>query len=365
MTSTTERQARLHAFWRGESLGRPALAIRSRRERPTHDPASWPATWADAKARERDPAWQAELARQSLDAWHHHAESTPKATVSFASNIALIPALLGAEYDLSTGTAWVHPDPEFLERPVPEFDPGHPLAQDLVASLRAVAEVVRGRGRLNPLPFGLDAWTTLSLLAGSDVLCLGLLDNPEPWVARQREISRFITTAFQYFHAQAEALDGPGSCTWFECWHPGRFEAVQCDFAVFLSPDHFREFVLPDLQDMVNHCDGSLYHLDGTAQLRFLDQLAEVEGLNGIQWNPEPGAQDPTVWLDTFRAIRERGWLLYFNEWECRTVEHAVAITEAVGPDGLFLSLPAFDTPEEAEAAVEAIAAASRRTTIR
>ena len=46
---------------------------------------------------------------------------------------------------------------------------------------------------------------------------------------------------------------------------------------------------------------------------------------------------------------------LWVNQWECRTVQQAVAITASVGPDGLFLTLPTFDTETEAHAAIAAI----------
>ena len=117
----------------------------------------------------------------------------------------------------------------------------------------------------------------------------------------------------------------------------------------------FEEFVLPDLARITGYLDHSLCHLDGTSQLRFLDQLATLPRLNGIQWNPEPCALDPLQWLDTFREIRRRGWLLLLNHLEGRALEQAIAITRAAGPDGLFLSLPMFDTEEEAKAAIKAI----------
>jgi hypothetical protein len=107
--------------------------------------------------------------------------------------------------------------------------------------------------------------------------------------------------------------------------------------------------------------DYSLYHLDGTCQLRFFDLLATLPRLNGIQWNPEPGNSDPGPWLDTLREIRRRGWCLLVNDSVCNSVEAAEMITREVGPDGLFLSLPAFDTLSEAEAAIERIQKAANQ----
>jgi len=103
--------------------------------------------------------------------------------------------------------------------------------------------------------------------------------------------------------------------------------------------------------------DYALYHLDGTCQMRFLDQIAAVPNVRGIQWNPEPGEnriEDPR-WIESFRAIRQRGLLLQFNCWESRTVEQVIAVVRALGPDGLMFALPAFASEGEAVAALERI----------
>ena len=355
---SAESRERLDAFWSRSSLGRPALSILVRN--PDFIPVPFDEGGRSRKELELDPAWQAYEASESLDRTICLAEATPKATLQFGSNIALLPALLGADYDFSVGTAWVHPMPRFLDHPMRSFDPNLPLVRHLTAGMEAIAGVCRDRALLNPPAFGLDAWTIMSLLMGSDKLCLQLLDNPEPLAARQKEMTRFYIDAYEYFHGVARRLGSDGSATWYDCAAPGRFEAVQCDFSVFISPDLFKEYVLPDLSEVLLHTDHALYHLDGVAQLRFLDLLQGLKGLDGIQWNPEPRAQDPTQWLDTFLDIRERGWLLYFNRAECRSVEHAVAIIRAVGPDGLFLALPEFETIGEAEAAIAAISEAAK-----
>ena len=186
-----------------------------------------------------------------------------------------------------------------------------------------------------------------------------LFDRPDLIKEWCKGINNIMIGLTEHYHALLRRLGHGQSSSWFQCTCEGKFEAVQVDFAAMISPDQFREFALEDLQEFVSHLDHAIYHLDGTGQLRFLDILAEVRGLDGIQWNPEPPAQDPLKWLDTFRDIRKRGWLLYFNEWECRTVEHAVAIVRSVGPDGLFLTLPTFATAGEAEDAIAAIEKAS------
>ena len=83
------------------------------------------------------------------------------------------------------------------------------------------------------------------------------------------------------------------SGSFFTLMAEGRMEAVQCDFAVMLSPAQFEEFVMPSLRRLTEYMDFSMYHLDGVCQMRFLDQLRSLPKLTGIQWNPEPQEADP------------------------------------------------------------------------
>ena len=47
------------------------------------------------------------------------------------------------------------------------------------------------------------------------------------------------------------------------------------DFGIMLSPRMFEQFALPDLYRVTEYMAYSLYHLDGTPQMRFLDLLLE------------------------------------------------------------------------------------------
>jgi hypothetical protein len=165
-------------------------------------------------------------------------------------------------------------------------------------------------------------------------------------------LTTLYTDAYEHFYRLVADLGYGDTTTWLHVMAEGRFEAVQCDFAVMISPGQFDEFVMPDLRRLTEYLDFSLYHLDGTCQLRFLDLLADLPDLHGIQWNPEPDSGPPTEWLDAFRDIRSRGLSLYVN---CPSVGEAAAVTRALGPDGLFIVLPRFETAAEAEAAIAAV----------
>jgi hypothetical protein len=354
-----EARQRLRAFWAGSSLGRPAL-MAVVRGGPVPPLPGDPWTAQSREARE----WNAEAIEAYTDWWLSHlseqwlAESMPRTAMGPGSTLALPAALAGAEYAYGdASTAWIKPIPDLWNRPLPRFDPQAPKVRLLMDCVAAQLRAVKGRAFVNP-PIYLDALTTLSQLRRPEQLCLDVIEHPVEVVRWSAALTDLIIETYE--HAYRLLLrSGHGEAgSFFTLMAEGRMEAVQCDFAVMLSPAQFERFVLPDLRRMTDYLDFSLYHLDGTCQMRFLDALRSLPKLNGIQWNPEPPADPPTRWIEAFREIRRRGFCLAIG---CGSVEEAVVITQALGPDGLALFLPAFPSRAEAEAAIRRIEQACQR----
>jgi hypothetical protein len=227
------------------------------------------------------------------------------------------------------------------------------VAGALERCIEHVAQAVGNRGFVNP-PVMLDGMTTLSAFRTPRQLCLDVIESPD----LVRQWSDALTTvyleAYEHFYRLVKALGYGDTTSWLQVTAEGRMEAVQCDFAVMLSPAMYARFAMPDLERLTGYMDYSLYHLDGTCQMRFLDLLRGLPRLNGIQWNPEPGAGSPVQWLDAYREIRKHGFSLYVG---CDTLDEALQITGALGPDGLMLVLPRFPTVAEAEDAIARIQA--------
>ena len=352
-----EARERLRAFWAGSSLGRPVLlaGVPSKPFSP-REKNKWDSM--DRKQQEWDPDCQ----REGTDWWLSHttqlwmAESMPRVCMAPGACLALPAVLAGADYSFDDNTAWVHPIPDLYSRTPPEFDPRNKLMKSLVSCVQAQIDAVKGRAFVNP-PLFLDALTTLSMLRTPEMLCLDVLETPEN-VHRWRDAITELTICTYEQIYQMLLANGHGEAgSFFTLMAEGRMEAVQCDFAVMLSPEQFAEFAIPDLRRMTEYLDFSLYHLDGTCQLRFLDLLRTLPKLNGIQWNPEPSAGSPIKWIEAFREIRRRNFCLAVS---CANMEEAGILTRELGPDGLALFLPEFPTPEKVEEAIELIEHACR-----
>jgi len=355
-----EARERLQAFWEGSSIGRPALYVTARN--PDFETKPWDGPTDEPKVMELIPEWQTNLAVNGVEGTVWLAESMPGYTVFIGAHVPLLAVLVGGDYEYARddsgaavpGTAWVEPLDGVLDRPVPSFDPAHPVVTALVEVMRHVAGALEGRAIVSP-PCWVDPLTTLGNLCTEQVLCMELIERPDRVKKWTDAATTLCLEANEHFYRESLAL-GQGEClSWLGVMAEGRMEAVHCDFSIMLSPPMFDEFVVPTLRRQCEYFDYSIYHLDGDANMRFLDSIAAVPYLNGLQYTRIAGSEYPGRCLDDYRLVRDRGLSLYVN---CDNVDQAVEVTKTLGPDGLFIVLPQFDTVAEAEQAIDRVAEA-------
>ena len=344
----SDARERLRAFWAGASLGRPALHITV--QRPGFLREAWPYPEMTGKERDYCPEWHAHCARNWLASVEYLAEAMPGTQPVFASHLGTPVVLAGGEYDYHD-SAWIQPLPELWEHPLPVFAPTHPYVVMMNTTLQRLAVDVGAQGFINP-PAMLDGLTILSAFRTAEQLCLDLLETPGLVKRWSEALTTLYIETYDYFYRQVKALGYGDTTTWLQAMAEGSLEGVQCDIAVMLSPKMYEEFVLPDLRRLTDYLDYSLYHLDGTCQMRFLELLRTLPGLKGIQWNPEPSAGSPVRWLEALREIRRHGFCLHV--W-CTDAEEAVVLAKELGPDGLLLAVPCLDTMADAHALIRRI----------
>jgi 5-methyltetrahydrofolate--homocysteine methyltransferase len=85
---------------------------------------------------------------------------------------------------------------------------------------------------------------------------------------------------------------------------------LQSDFSYMISPDMFKEFVLPDLKACCDHLDYAFYHLDGVGELPHLGHLLSIPNLHGIQWVSGAGKPEAADWPEVLDRIRSAGKLV-------------------------------------------------------
>lgn len=349
-----ESAERLCAYWNGEPLDRPVLRIFVKDS--THRSTPWPHPGMSKRECEFHVPWHAHWAAAQVGRHRHLAESVPSVGLAFADNVGLLPLLAGGDYayEANKGHAWVCPWLDVLNNSLPEFNEAHPVVRMLMDALAAACDATGDQAAVQPFVLGMDAMTTLSLFLGAEDLCMVCLEKPPELTAW---IEAFDTLFIRLHRHMTDYLAGRGhhvQTSWQHVAAPGTFESLQCDFAAMISPEMFESFAMPSLRRLSEYLDYSLYHLDGTGQTRFLQNMTRLPQLDGIQWNPEPGHTIPG-WIDTYKWIKDQGWRLHFNHWDLKHVDNAVAVVKAIGPDNLSMALPPFENVQEAEAAICAI----------
>ncbi len=339
----TDVEHRTLRFWTGEATDRPALHITA------NDPGASAPPWTGPdlprKQLDLNPHWQRHLARQVRARRRWFAEAVPNHQVSWGSMLVTLAVLAGGDYEYHE-SAWMCPIPDLYDQPLPRFDPDSPKARQLTACFDAIKDEIGGDHLICP-PLMTDGFTTLSSFRGADVLAMDLIEQPDQVEHWAQALTTMFNAIYEYYFqrlgfGRAVCFGGPVA--------PGRSDAVQCDFAVMLSPAMVEQFVLPGIRRMTDYFDYTLYHMDGIEQMRFLDLLQTCPGLQGIQWNPQVEFADPLSRLDDLKEIRRRGLSLMVN---CPTTDHAVRLVDELGPRGLFIRIPTFECINDAEHCLE------------
>jgi 5-methyltetrahydrofolate--homocysteine methyltransferase len=182
-------------------------------------------------------------------------------------------------------------------------------------------------------------------MRGTQNLCFDLLDTPDIIKELIRQLDGLF---FKYYDAMYDIVknkDGSSSYTAFKIWGPGKTSKIQCDFSSIMSPEQFREFVLPSLKRECVTLDKTLYHLDGTDAIKHLDAVLEIEELNAVQWEPgdynvDGGAETWYPLYDKIRAADKGLWIAFregkIEDW----IYKAEKLVKRYGSSGLYLIFP-------------------------
>jgi hypothetical protein len=131
-------------------------------------------------------------------------------------------------------------------------------------------------------------------------------------------------------------------------YSPGRCNTIACDIAAVLSPELFREFVMPAIEDEADYLDHAMFHIDGPDMLKFLDDVLAVRGIQVI--NLVPGVQTRgkrfAEWTDVFRRVQSAGKIMQIYDV---TPEEVKALSRELHPERLYFSPTGVRTREEAE----------------
>lgn len=341
-----ECRKRIQAFWENESTDRCALQVIAKIEgyKPRVEDNN-----ADLITRKTNIDYILEKTEQVMQIHCYLAEAVPVYIPGLVCSDTA--AFLSEGIDIREDTVWYPPIIDEWDEFSFTFDRDNKWWQ-LVKRMTEAA-VKRGKGKyLIAIPDFQVAIDIVSLLRSPQKLCIDLIENPN-YVKRATE---FILNDV-YVHCYHEirsiiASHSDVAADWLGLFSVGNHDIIQCDFSALISPRHFEEFCLPDIQRQCSMLDYSIYHLDGPDAIKHLDMILEVKELNAIQWVPGAGKPPARAWTAMLKKIQQAGKSVYIHS-PARDVE---GILEELSPRGLMINVEdVFESVSEAEAFIERV----------
>ncbi len=333
---------RFATWWVGDEMTAPLVEIGVK-----PDPAKLPEHPAPHVVEPgMDPEEIIDSQLAALDAYVYLAESIPRLQANVGPDLTATPWGIGLER--GEHTSWAHPiigDIEIwenlLQRPFDFDNRWWRLIEDL---LRIGLEK-RGRA-LVELPDLHGNFDILASVRGPEEVCMDLMDDPD---LVRRAGQRAAELYRQCFRRSWEILSAKQrySISWLGYVHPGPAYIPSSDFWCLTNGETARDMVLPLIREEMKDLERSIFHLDGPDALRHLDVLLELPELNAVQWVFGAG-QDPAArWIETYRKIQAagKGFLVHADN-----PRDALEVFEALGPQGMWLTVGGFDDADQAQA---------------
>lgn len=318
---------RFEAFWECELIDRCCCAvIGPRSDVPRPELPTPPRDYYELVLRWLDPEYNLGQMVQRLEATWFGGEAYPATTMCLGASV--MAAFYGARVEYRPETVWYHPVIDDLA--VADWEIAlekSPLYEETINATRHYVQECRER-YLVGLPELGSATDDLSLLCGMQQLVLDMIDAPEETHAAIEALVQTWSEVHTRLYQIALPCNDGGCCIpWMQTWAPGPHYQMSCDFCAILSPDLFRQYIVPELQAYMRVNEYSVYHLDGPDALKHLDTLLELPELRAIQWTPgdgQPGG-GKELWYPYYRRIQEAGKRLVLVGVDPTDVERLLA----------------------------------------
>ncbi len=138
---------------------------------------------------------------------------------------------------------------------------------------------------------------------------------------------------------------GGGMQGWMNMWSKGKILQLQCDLSVMISAELFKEYIVKELECTTKFLTNAIYHLDGMEQIRHLDSILTVKGIDMIQWTQVAGQPPIAEFIPQLLKIQKagKGVLAFVGKAQIKPLLDNLSIK------GLSLIVSDADTPEEAD----------------
>ena len=342
---------RYNAFWEGEIVDRPLIAIEAPREKPLNDTVQLMAA-KDLIEKWESIEYRADEILYYCNNTYFGGDSFP----NFFSNLGpgIISACIGGTYKLGEDTVWfdtVQTITDWDDFKGFTFDQNSEMWKLVTTMTKRFVEKSKGNYICGISDLG-GNYDILASLRGTQELLYDMYDYGDEV---KKAIDQIIDIWFRVYDNLYNRIytTQKGITSWMPLWCEEKWYPLQCDFSSMLSPEMFAEFVKPALQREAKFLDKSIYHWDGMGEIPHLDHLLDIPEINGIQWTAgagNPNELDP-VWYPLFKKIQQKGKNLVLFHIDPKLLD---GFMSEFSPKGVYLHTTA-KSSEEADGILKMI----------
>jgi hypothetical protein len=344
-----ERLARQDAFWYGEIIDRPVVALTLPSRKPGRpDPPE--KAWPSLRDRWLDAGYQAELALARVSRTEYLGDALPHVYPRMGPEI--FSALFGTEMEFGERTTWSVPNlidwdhTDHLQVSENSF-----YWQKLVE----LTDTLLDAGR-NVFYTGTTDWhpggDALAAFRDPARLAMDMIEHRDDVKALLRRVTDEYVRIFDVFYRKLTEARQAIS-TWMGIVSTEKWYVPSNDFSCMISKEMFDDVFLPGIIEECRFFDTSIYHLDGPGALQHLDSLLEIDELNALQWVFGAGNGPASRWMHVYKRCQEAGKGLEIPIH----LDELDRFIEELRPEGLWISLQGVRDRDDADRALKRITA--------
>jgi hypothetical protein len=334
---------RFNAFWAGEIIDRCCFAVTAPRNKPLYPGVEFKEA-RDLTQKWTDPEYRYKEAMHHFSNTFYGGEAFPLFWNNLGPGTGA--SFMGAGFKLAENTIWFDADPiihDWESMPEIKFNQECEMWKTVWDMTGLFCREAKDNYAVGITDIGGNFDIAVSL-RGNDKLLYDLYDHPYEVKALIERIDDIWIQIYDKLQAlTARYMEGVSA--WMGLWCEKRWYPLQCDFCAMISPEMFDEFVKPSLQKEASLLDHAIYHLDGPGQIRHLDSLLEIDGINGIQCVPgsalfkNTGEFHPTFcnekWIPVLKKIQDKKKNLVLHEVHPSEIDELMDI---LSPEGVYIS---------------------------
>ncbi len=244
--------------------------------------------------------------------------------------IPWLEAALGCPLKASHSSGSIHSEPPGAGAPgadssgtvlpdmvIPEFDEQNRWIKKTGEFLDALASASKGRYPLAQYPLATTRMRgvadLLSALYGGEQFVFKLMEAPEQMHRVCEELTRFYIEYGKYQLERIPDFHGGIGSFYYSAWAPAGTVWHQEDSVMLLSPDLYREFILPCDRKIFEAFSGNIMHFHSVGGYIPVEEVLEL-GPTAVEYHIDAGGPSAEELYDTHMKILKKAPLIIWGE---------------------------------------------------